>query len=57
MLVALERVQQNRGAPGIDGMTVDELRAHLQSNWLRIKAALLADTYKPKPFDGSQQAE
>jgi retron-type reverse transcriptase len=57
MLVALERVQQNGGAPGIDGMTVDELRAHLQSNWLRIKAALLADTYKPKPFDGSQQAE
>ena len=48
MLAALERVQQNGGAPGIDGMTVDELRAHLQSNWLRIKAALLADTYKPQ---------
>ena len=48
MLAALGRVQQNGGAPGIDGMTVDELRAHLQSNWLQIKAELLADTYKPQ---------
>src|ERR1035438_2033667 len=48
MLAALGRVQQNGGAPGTDGMTVDELRAHLQSNWLRIKTELLADTYKPQ---------
>lgn len=48
MLAALGRVQQNGGAPGIDGMTVDELRVHLQSNWLCIKAELLADTYKPQ---------
>ena len=48
MLAALGRVQQNGGAPGSDGMSVDELRAHLQSNWLRIKAELLADTYKPQ---------
>ena len=48
MLAALGRVQQNGGASGIDGMTVDELRAHLQSNWLQIKAELLADTYKPQ---------
>jgi len=48
MLAALGRVQQNGGAPGTDGMTVDELRAHLQSHWLRIKTELLADTYKPQ---------
>jgi RNA-directed DNA polymerase len=48
MLAALGRVEQNDGAAGIDGMTVDELRAHLQSNWLHIKAGLLADTYKPQ---------
>lgn len=43
MLAASERNQQN-GA-GIDGMTADELRAHLESSWLRIKAELLNDTY------------
>ena len=48
MLAALRRVERNGGAPGSDGMTVDELRGYLQSNWLHIKAALLADTYKPQ---------
>ena len=31
---ALAQVRRNKGAPGIDGMTVDELRAHLKANWL-----------------------
>lgn len=46
---ALKRVKQNKGAPGVDGMTVDELDAHLKGNWLNIKAQLLSGTYKPKP--------
>ena len=46
---ALKQVKQNKGAPGIDGMTVEELGEHLKRNWLDIKAQLLSGTYKPKP--------
>lgn len=49
MLAALRRVEQNGGAPGTDGMDVDDLRAHLKGHWESIKAALLADRYKPQP--------
>jgi hypothetical protein len=41
MLAALRRVEANKGAPGNDGMTVEQLRAHLQTDWLRIKCASL----------------
>jgi RNA-directed DNA polymerase len=46
---ALERVKRNQGAPGIDGMTVDELGAHLKANWPSIRAQLVAGSYQPKP--------
>ena len=46
---ALERVKRNKGAPGIDGMTVDELSAHLKANWPTIRAQLVAGSYCPKP--------
>jgi len=46
---ALERVEHNKGAPGIYGMTTQELRAHLNNNWERIKQELLNGTYKPSP--------
>jgi RNA-directed DNA polymerase len=46
---ALHRVQKNDGAPGVDGMTVDELPRYLRRHWERIKAELLAGTYKPLP--------
>jgi RNA-directed DNA polymerase len=48
MLVALRRVKSNKGAPGADGMSIDELDSHLKTNWAQIKAALLTDTYKPQ---------
>lgn len=48
MWAALRRIEQNSGAPGVDGMTVDQLRGYLKTDWLRIKAGLLADTYKPQ---------
>jgi group II intron reverse transcriptase/maturase len=44
---ALKRVRQNRGSPGIDGMTVDELPAYLRTHWPGIREALLAGTYQP----------
>jgi RNA-directed DNA polymerase len=46
---ALARVKRNKGAAGIDGMSVDDLSAHLKEHWPTIRAQLLADTYKPKP--------
>ena len=46
---ALKRVRQNKGSPGIDGMTVDELPRHLVENWEAIRARLLAGTYQPRP--------
>jgi RNA-directed DNA polymerase len=47
MLAALQRVMSNRGAAGVDGMTVEELKAHLREEWKRIKEELLTDEYRP----------
>ena len=49
MLTALKRVERNGGAPGIDGMTVEELRPYLRERWLEIKEALDRESYQPKP--------
>lgn len=46
---ALKRVKQNKGSPGIDGMTVEELPKYLADNWEELRAQLLAGTYQPKP--------
>jgi RNA-directed DNA polymerase len=46
---ALKRVRRNKGSPGVDGMTVDELPKYLVENWIRIREQLLAGTYQPKP--------
>ncbi len=46
---ALERVEKNRGAAGIDDMQFNELRAYLKANWERIKQELLDGTYRPTP--------
>ena len=46
---ALAQVRRNKGAPGIDAMSVDELAAHLKEHWPEIRAQLLAGTYKPQP--------
>ncbi len=46
---ALMCVQENEGAPGIDGMTVKELPGYLRKNWPKHREELLEGTYKPKP--------
>ena len=46
---ALKQVRQNKGAPGIDGMTVDELPDYLRHHWLEIRAKLEAGHYRPQP--------
>ena len=46
---ALDRVIANHGAPGIDGMSVEELRDYMNANWTSIKESILAREYRPKP--------
>ena len=49
MWSALKQVERNRGAAGVDKMTVEQLRAYLREHWLRIKEELLAGNYQPLP--------
>jgi group II intron reverse transcriptase/maturase len=46
---ALEAVQRNRGAAGIDRMTTEQLEPHLQANWWILKDKLLKGSYVPSP--------
>ena len=46
---ALKRVRQNKGSPGVDGMTVGELESYLWEHWGEIREQLLTGTYRPKP--------
>jgi RNA-directed DNA polymerase len=49
LMAALKKVRSNKGAPGVDGMTVDELGGYLKEHWPAIRESLLAGTCKPKP--------
>jgi RNA-directed DNA polymerase len=46
---ALKRVEQNKGAPGIDGMRVSELRPYLKDHWPDLRNQLEVETYHPRP--------
>ena len=46
---AYDRVLRNKGAPGVDGMRVDELKAYLKSHWLEHREAILNGSYEPQP--------
>jgi len=48
-LAALKRVKQNKGSPGMDGMTVAELSPYLAAHWESLREQLLAGTYQPQP--------
>lgn len=47
LFAALKRVRKNKGSPGIDGMTVDELPDYLRKHWVAIREQLRAGTYRP----------
>ena len=57
LFAALDRVEKNAGAPGSDGLRVDELRSYLplgaggygKDHWLEIRASLDAETDRPTP--------
>ncbi|WP_375804190.1 reverse transcriptase domain-containing protein [Carboxydocella sp. JDF658] len=49
MLATLRRVEVNKGAPGIDQVTVKDLRDYVREHWDRIREELLTGTYRPQP--------
>lgn len=49
LFAALDRVETNRGAPGVDGLTTQELRSWLVTHWVDVRSRLDAGTYKPMP--------
>lgn len=48
MQLAYSRVMRNRGAPGVDGMRCEDLKAWLLENWTHTKKALLEGRYRPQ---------
>lgn len=47
--IALEKVITNKGAAGVDGMKVDDLREYMNANWACIRESILARRYNPAP--------
>ena len=47
LFAALKRVKENKGAPGIDGMTVEELLEYLRAHRVDIRAQLDAGSFQP----------
>jgi RNA-directed DNA polymerase len=48
MLKAYQRVVRNGGAPGVDGMTVEQLAEHCREHWEQIRESVLNGRYKPQ---------
>lgn len=46
---AYDRVMRNKGAAGVDGVEVQNLKPYLWQHWERVKEELLTGTYKPQP--------
>ena len=46
---ALQQVGANKGAPGVDGMTVDELSEYFGHHEAELRKQLLESTYRPQP--------
>jgi group II intron reverse transcriptase/maturase len=45
---AYDRVVKNKGAPGVDGLTVSEFKPWLQRHWARVRQDLLTGAYQPE---------
>ncbi len=49
LMLAYQRVIENKGAAGVDGIGVAEFKDHLKQHWSTIKVKLLAGCYMPQP--------
>jgi RNA-directed DNA polymerase len=52
MREAYARVVGNKGAAGVDKMTVEALKPWLQAHWVEVKGRLLRGTYRPEVVRG-----
>jgi RNA-directed DNA polymerase len=46
---AVQKVRRNKGSPGIDGMSVDELEKWMKGNEASLRRSLLEGIYRPQP--------
>ena len=51
---ACRQVVKNGGSPGIDGMTVQELRRWFKCHWLELQQEIFSGAYRPSPVKGVQ---
>lgn len=49
LILALNRVERNKGSHGVDKMPVQNLRAHIMEHWASIREQLESGTYYPQP--------
>jgi len=49
LLLAYQRVVENKGAAGVDGIGISEFKDHLKQHWPTIRAKLQAGEYMPQP--------
>ena len=49
MKMAYKKVKANKGAGGIDGISIEEVNKYLKENWIDIKTKILKRKYKPQP--------
>ena len=49
MNTAYKRVCANKGAGGVDGVSVEELGDHIKENWESIRNQIRSRKYKPQP--------
>ena len=49
MKMAYKKVKANKGAGGIDGISIEDVNKHLKENWIDIKTKILKRKYKPQP--------
>jgi RNA-directed DNA polymerase len=50
LIAAHQRVVRNGGAPGIDGLTVEQLMDYCRAHWARVRQELLDGRYAPQPI-------
>lgn len=48
VMLAYQRVVENKGAAGVDNLSVGELKGWLKQHWASVKAALLQGSYVPQ---------
>ena len=49
MILAYKRVKANKGASGVDGVSVEEIDEYLKENWVEIREQIRKRKYKPQP--------